>query len=296
MRLAVFTKNRTNPAYDAGRLGAERAAALLDASVTHYVPEIPDDPDQQCALIDQALATRPDAFAVACVHATRIDPAILRVAQAGIPLVAFIQPITVVPTVSFVGADDVQLARELAHYLFRHLGGEGRVLVVTGPEHSVTSLARLQGFREAAAQHPGIDLAGPVAGDYDRGVARARVADWLRGNAGPDACLIANDIMAMGVLETLQAAGHSCPVVGVNAIPEAITAIGHGRMLATADFNAMQMAYTATECAIRHLRGEAVPARIDLPVDIVDRTNWSAYDRPYAQRTLLTLEQIGRNQ
>ncbi|RYY64458.1 MAG: sugar ABC transporter substrate-binding protein, partial [Comamonadaceae bacterium] len=31
MRLAVFTKNRTNPAYAAARLGADRAAAALGA-------------------------------------------------------------------------------------------------------------------------------------------------------------------------------------------------------------------------------------------------------------------------
>jgi ribose transport system substrate-binding protein len=295
MRLAVFTKNRTNPAYDAARLGAERAAAAGDARVDQYVPDTPDDPDEQSALIDQALATRPDAFVLASVHASRVDPAIRRVAQAGIPLVAFIQPITAVPSVSFVGADDVQLARELAHYLFRHLGGRGRVLVVTGPEHSVTSLARLQGYREAAAAQPGITLVGQVAGDYAQPVARTRVAQWLGDNQGPDACLVANDIMAVGVLEALADAGRNCPVVGVNAIPQAIEAIGQGRMLATADFNAMQMAYTATECAIRHLRGQPVPASIDLPVEIVDHTNFRRWDLPYAQRTLLTLEQIRRH-
>jgi ribose transport system substrate-binding protein len=62
-------------------------------------------------------------------------------------------------------------------------------------------------------------------------------------------------------------------VVGVNAIPQAIDAIREGRMLATADFNAMQMCALATECAIRHLRGEAVPAEIELPVAIVERRN-----------------------
>ena len=62
MRLAVFTKNFSNPAYAAARLGAERAASLLGAELTHYVPQTPDDPEQQSALIDQALATRPDAF------------------------------------------------------------------------------------------------------------------------------------------------------------------------------------------------------------------------------------------
>jgi ribose transport system substrate-binding protein len=294
MRIAVFTKNLTNPAYAAARLGAERAAARLGAEVLHFVPQTADDPDEQITLIDQALALvpRPHAFVLSPVHASKVNPAIQRIAAAGIPMVGFVNPIDAAPSVAYVGSDDYRLALGIAHYLFRHLHGHGRVLIITGPQESFTSLERLRGFREAARQHPGITVAGVIAGDYARDIARDRVAQWLRGNAGPDACLVANDIMAMGVLDALDDARRSAAVVGVNAIPQAIEAIAAGRMLATADFNAMQMAYLAAECAIRHMRGEAVPLAIDLPVQIVDRANCDHWDRPYEARTLLTLDQL----
>jgi ribose transport system substrate-binding protein len=54
--IAVFTKNRTNPAYEAARLGADRTAARLGGRTIHYVPEKPDDIEQQIALIGQAVA------------------------------------------------------------------------------------------------------------------------------------------------------------------------------------------------------------------------------------------------
>ena len=41
-RLAVFTKNQTNPFFQAFRLGADSAAKQLNAKVTHYVPTKPD--------------------------------------------------------------------------------------------------------------------------------------------------------------------------------------------------------------------------------------------------------------
>jgi ribose transport system substrate-binding protein len=291
MRLAVFTKNRTNPAYGAARLGAERAAAALGATVEHYVPETPDDPEEQSALIDVALAKRPDGFVLSPVHATRVDPAIRRIAAAGIPMVGFVNPITAAPSVAYIGADDVLLARELGDYLMQRLAAGARVLVVTGPEQSVTSLDRLRGFREAAAAHPQVRIAGQIAGDYARAVATARAAEWIAANGCPDACLVANDIMAVGVLEALDAVRGTSLVVGVNAIPEAIAAIAQGRMLATADFNAMQLAYLATECAIRHLRGEKIPEQVELPVRIVDRGNCQDWNRPYENRPVLTLEQ-----
>jgi ribose transport system substrate-binding protein len=294
MRIAVFTKNLTNPAYAAARLGAERAAAQLGAQVLHFVPVKGDDPVEQSALIDQALALSPppDAFVLSPVHATRVDPAICRIAAAGIPMVGFVNPIAAAPSVAYVSSDDTQLARGIAHYLFRHLEGRGRVLIVTGPVDSFTSQERLRGFREAASEHPGIVIAGVIAGDYVREAAYDRSSHWLR-SAEADACLVANDIMAIGVLDALVDAGRTAAVVGVNAIPQAIEAIAAGRMLATADFNAMQMAYLATECAVRHLRGEPVPQSIELPVQIVDAGNCAQWNLPYEQRPVITLEQLG---
>ncbi|MFN4359574.1 MAG: sugar ABC transporter substrate-binding protein [Hylemonella sp.] len=294
MRLAVFTKNYSNPAYGAARLGAERAAAVFGDEVLHFVPKKGDDPVEQSALVAEALALqrRPDAFVFSPVHATQVDTAIRQVAAAGIPMIGFVNPIAAAPMVSYVSSDDHQLAIAIARYLFGYLQGQGRVLVVTGPEESYTSLERLRGFQDAAREAPGIVLAGQVAGDYVREVARDRTAAWLQTNSAPDAVLVANDIMAIGVLDALNAAGETAAVVGVNAIPQAIAAIAAGRMLATADFNAMQMAYLAAECAARHLRGEAVPRTIELPVQIVDGSNYAQWNLPYEQRSVITLEQL----
>ncbi|MDM0074446.1 sugar ABC transporter substrate-binding protein [Variovorax sp. J2P1-59] len=293
MRIAVFTKNRSNPAYMAARLGADRAAALFGDEVVHYVPDRPDDPDQQIALIDQALATAPDAIVLSPVHASRVDPAILRIRAMGIPLFAFVNPVEAVPTVGYVGADDARLAADVARYLFGRMNGQGRVLIVGGHVESVTSMARVSAFERVARERPDIRVVGHCVGDYQRGVAREAVSRWLAEHCeAPDAFLVANDIMAVGVIEALQAAGLRALVVGVNAIPEAIAAIREGRMLATADFNAMQMAFTVTECAARHLRGETVPAHVELPVDLVDATNFQHWDRPYEARPVKTLSEI----
>jgi ribose transport system substrate-binding protein len=292
MHIAVFTKNLSNPAYRAARLGADRAAAVFGDRVSHFVPATPDDPQQQIAMLDEALALRPDAIALSPVHATLIDPAIRRVHAAGIPLFAFVNPVQAVPTVSYVGSDDARLAAEVAHYLFASMGGQGRVLIVGGHAHAVTSIARVTAFERAALAAPGIRIVGRCVGDYQRDVARSAVSAWLAHHEAPDAFLVANDIMAIGVLDVLRASGQRALVAGVNAIPEAIAAIREGSMLVSADFNAMQMAYTVTECAARHLRGERVPERIELPVELVDAANFQRWDLPYEARPVQPLEEI----
>jgi ribose transport system substrate-binding protein len=289
MRIAVFTKNRTNPAYTAARLGADRAAERLGAQTRHFVPERGDDPDEQSALIDDALAMRVDAFVVAPVHPTRVNAAIARIDAAGVPLFAFINPIPAGRCVSSVGADDYALGLAIAHHLFAHLQGRGRTLVVSGPVESVSSIARVRAFHDAAAAHPAIAVIGTCMGDYVREKARDAVARSLATGDDFDACLAANDVMALGAIDALRAVGRKAAVAGVNAIPEAVAAIRQGDMLATVDFSAMNMAALATECAVRHLRGEPVPAGIVLRADIVDRRNCDLWDLPFEQRPIPTL-------
>lgn len=292
MKLAVFTKNLSNPAYAAARLGAERAAAPFGATVRHFVPAAPDDPEQQSALIHEALAWGPDAFVFTPVHPTRVNAAIAAIRAAGIPIFGFVNRMDAGVALSYIGSSDERLANDIAEYLFSHLQGRGRIAIVEGPADSITSQARVQAFEAAARRHPGIQIVARCGGAYQREPAREAFAALLRETATLDGVLAANDIMAIGVLDALQAAGRDARVVGVNAIPQAIDAIRAGRMLATADFNAMQMCALAAECAIRHAHGEAVPAEIELPVAIVDAHNVERWNLPYEQRPLLTLKEV----
>jgi len=108
--------------------------------------------------------------------------------------------------------------------------------------------------------------------------------EFLARGSRIEGVLSANDAMALGVLSALEAAGRSVPVIGVNAVPDAITAIKAGRLLATVDFDAMKISAVATEAALRHLRGEVVPREIILSTQIVDRANCLAWDVPLERR------------
>jgi ribose transport system substrate-binding protein len=284
--IAVFTKNRTNPAYEAARLGADRVAARFGAETVHYVPDKPDDVAEQIALIERAVAARPDAAVFVPVDVSAVNEAILGFDAANIPLFNIITRTTAGRRVTYVGSDDVALARDIARYLFEKLSRRGTIVIVEGTPASATSLDRLKGFHDALARHPEIKLRCSLRGDYQRDVARDVFLGAREQWPGVDAVLCANDVMALGVLDALdaQGSGERPLVVGVNAIPEAVAAIASGWMLATADFDAMTMSSVATEAAVRHLRGEAIPAEIMLPVQVVDAGNCAAWNRPFAAR------------
>jgi len=284
LTLAVFTKNRTNDAYAAARLGSERTAARLGARVVHYVPQRPDDIEQQIALVGQALTARPDAVLFVPVHDTAMNASVRKLNDAGIPVVNLLNRLTEGRFVTFVGSDDYRIGYDIAACLFRHLGGKGDIVVLEGVPGAVTSRDRVRGFHDALAQWPGIRVAASRAANYQQETARRVVAELLPGLPRLDGILSANDVMSLGAIEALEAAGRSAAVVGVNALPDAITAIKRGKLLATADFDALKIACIAAEAAIRHLRGQPVPRDIELPVQIVDAANCQPWDRPLEER------------
>lgn len=282
--IAVFSKNRSNPAYAAARLGADRSAQRLGARTVHFVPHKPDDVHEQIALIDAALAQRPDAMVLVPVHPTAINEAIRKINAAGVPIIGYINPFSEGGAVSYVGSEDYPLAFRVATYLCEHLKARGDVVIVEGPRESVTSLARVRGFHDALRNFPQVRVVASICGDYLRDATLRAGDGLLKSDLRFDAILAANDVMALAMLEVLDAADRTAVIVGVNAVPDAITAIKAGRMLATVDFDAMKMGCLATEAAIRHLRGEVLPKEIILPVQIVDRTNCAQWDKPFEER------------
>ncbi len=291
--LAVFTKNHLNPAYAAARLGTDRVAARMGARTVHYIPDIPDHAGQQQALVEQAIAARPDACLFVATDAEAMIPSVKKLNAAGIPVFAFVNRLQGGEWVSFAGSDDRALAVRVANHLFTHIEQRGRVLVLAGTHGSISGRDRLTGFAEAFAAAPNITRVADLHGEFLQDAAAREMARFLAKGVAFDAVLAANDAMALGVLEAMSVAKLPlCPIVGVNAVPAAIDAIKAGTMLATASFDAMKMACLAAEAALRHLRGERVPREIMLPVEIVDRANCAAWDRAFEARDLPVWDEI----
>ncbi|MEK9722534.1 MAG: sugar ABC transporter substrate-binding protein, partial [Rhodospirillaceae bacterium] len=246
--------------------------------VENVFPEIPDDIDQQRALIRAATRSRPDALLVAVAHPSALDDALLEAQAANIPLVFPVSGSYAVTPVTMVSSDNVALARAVAERLFADMADGGDVVILDGNPNSPNSAPRTEGFLAAVAEHPDIRVVDRRDGRYmyDDGLREMRAA--LDAHPEVDGVLAANDFMALGALDALAERGRTAPVVGVNAMPDAIAAIKAGRLLATSSFDAMKMASVAAEAAYRTLEGETVPARIELPVDVVDAANCDSWD------------------
>jgi ribose transport system substrate-binding protein len=285
-KIVVFTKNVTNPFWKAVRTGADKAAAALGVDLEHAAPTKPDNIEEQTRLVEDWIVKKPDAFVFVPVDYKALVPSIEKVNKAGIPIVIFSNRMTGVDYVSYVGSDDETIGYELAKYLFKQLGGKGKVIHIDGVPAAITAQNRKKGFERALKEHPGIELLASQPGNYRRLPAVQVMENLMQRFPGIDGVWAANDDMAVGIAEALEAAGRGgrTKVVGIDAIPDGAAAIDKGRMLASADYSGHDQGYLAVTAAVKHLRGERVPKEIALPVVIVDKTNVKNWLLPVEQK------------
>jgi ribose transport system substrate-binding protein len=293
MTIAVFTKNRTNPAYEAFRIASDQIARTTGAQIVHYVPKQPDSVDEQIAMVDQVLKDRPDAVIFIPVDDVAMIDSVKRLNEAKIPVVLVSNPIPG-SFVTYVGADDFEIGYRQARYLFENLGGKGRIVFIEGVPAAPTNRERVRGYKRAFAEFPRIEVLGSAIGNYQQPDARAVMAKLLAEHAQIDAVLSANDSMALGVLDALKAANRTAIVIGINGILPAVKQIEAGAILASVDFNMFKIGCTATRAAVRYLKKEPLPEKVILPAEVIDKTNYKAWLVPVEQRSCPDWSEVAR--
>jgi ribose transport system substrate-binding protein len=281
--IAVFTKNLTNPAYEAFRIAADKVAGATGAKIRHYVPKQPDNVDEQKAMVEQVLKDRPDAVIFIPVDDVAMIDSVKKLNEARIPVVLVSNPLPG-SFVTYVGADDFEIGYRQARYLFDKLGGKAKIVVIEGIPVAPTNRERVRGYKRAFAEFPGIEVLASGVGNYQQPDAKRVMAKFLADYRQIDAVLSANDGMALGALEALKEANRTALVIGINGILPAVKLIETGALLASVDFNMFKIGCTATRAAMRYLKGEPLPEKILLPAEIIDKSNYGAWLVPVEQR------------
>jgi ribose transport system substrate-binding protein len=279
MTIAVFTKNLTNPAYEAFRIAADQIARSTGARIRHFVPKQPDNVDEQKAMVEQVLKDKPDAVIFIPVDDVAMIESVKKLNEAKIPVVLVSNPLPG-SFVTYVGADDFEIGYREARYLFENLGGKGKIVVIEGTPAAPTNRERVRAYQRALAEYPGIEVLASGIGNYQQPDAKRVMEKFLREHPQIDAVLSANDGMALGVLEALKEANRTSIVIGINGILPAVKQIETGKILATVDFNMFKIGCMAT-----HLRREPLPDKVMLPAEIIDKTNYKAWLVPVDQRS-----------
>ena len=181
-----------------------------------------DSDERQIQQIDSLVETGIDLLIVAPNQVSTISPAIDRAYDKGIPVIVFERKTNTKKYTAYMGADNYEMGHLMGEYVATRLHERGRIIEVMGLKGSSPAIERHNGFREAIAQHPGIQVIATLQGDWTEPTAYNTVKQWLAKNKGEKIDLVfgMNDRTAMGARKAFEEAGSALPLFcGIDGLP-----------------------------------------------------------------------------
>ena len=149
-------------------------------------------------------------------------------------------PIDLTPNwVIHTSPDNVAGAYRTARAMFEAMGGNGEIFVINGMMGNTAAVDRRAGLERALAAFPGIRIVREDTGNWQTPEALRLTETWLPLHPNVRGIWTANDNMALGAVQALQARGLAGRVfvVGFDGTAPVVEQIRDGNILATVSAN-----------------------------------------------------------
>ncbi|MDQ0474130.1 substrate-binding domain-containing protein [Labrys wisconsinensis] len=261
----AILKTPANPHWNAMAAGIRDAAGKLGVDVVVSTVESESAAEQQLNNCESMLLRNPKALLVGAINSNILLPCLKKASDQGIAIVDLdynldrsIAEGAGVKVTFTAGNDGAVTGGVAADFIARQLGADaaGPVLVLEGLPGNPVGAARGKGFRDEIAKVAPKLTQTTLNGDWDRTKSANIVNDMLQRNPDLKAVFAANDTMAVGAEEALQAAGKGDVItVGVDGSADAIDSIKAGRLTATVGQFPYLVGYRSVELLAEHLQG-----------------------------------------
>jgi ribose transport system substrate-binding protein len=276
--VALVVKTLNNPFFIEMEAGAREVADSLGYELLVQAPEREIDVDRQMQIVENLIQRRVSVLALVPNGSRELVPAVVKANGANIPVVIVDTRLDAATLsaaggriATFVGSDNVDGGRLAGRFLVEALPSGGPIAVLEGIPGHETGDARLTGFREAIAAAPSLRIVSSQTANWERDQAFTVTQNLLQAHPDLVALFACNDVMALGAVEAIAAAGRTdrIRVVGFDAQDDAQMAIREGRMAATIAQNPRAMGRLAVLSAARLIAGDTLPAEQPVPISLV---------------------------
>jgi ribose transport system substrate-binding protein len=280
--VALVLKTLNHPFFVDMRRGAQEAADRLGVTLQVQAAEREIDVEKQMQIVENLIQTGIKALCITPSGSREIISALVKAKDANIPIVvvdtrvdaAAAAAAGVVPK-TFVGSDNYEGGRLAGEHAVKITGGKARVGILEGIPGHETGDSRLRGFRDAVAAHSGITIAASQPANWERDQGFNVFQNMLQAHQDIDTVFAASDLMALGAIEAIAAAGRTgkIRVIGFDALEDAKKAIAAGTMEASVAQFPAEMGRVAVESAVKVIRGETLSGDMMVKLEMVTKQN-----------------------
>jgi inositol transport system substrate-binding protein len=184
--------------------------------------------------------------------------------------------------VYYVGSKEIDAGTMQADSLGKLLNGQGGVCILIGKLDNEGAILRTKGNEDTfKAKFSGIQVLAKETGNWQRDQGMSLAENWITAYGNRlKAILGNNDEMALGAVEACKKANRKDIIVmGVDAIPDALTAVGTGDLKATVLQDSVGQGRGAAEAAVNALTGKNQPPINWVPFVYIDQSNLAKYKK-----------------
>ena len=262
--------------------GMDKAAAQFGLKLTYADAEW--DAGKQLSQVENFAAKKVDLILLCSADNQALIPAVKVCQEAGIPLITFTNVIGPNPdgsmegVISFIGTNEVTIGRLIGQMAEKALGSNpGNIVLIEGTPGTPPQRMRTQGFKEVVDRHPDwkIVYSQAIPGWTKEGALAAMEA-FLQTGQRVDLVACQWYGASTAAAQALKEKGYDqnkVVITGYEFSKELAPFIKDGTVDMTANYSIEDTGFKAVEAAAKHLKGEKIPAFIEIVPYIVDKSN-----------------------
>jgi ribose transport system substrate-binding protein len=282
-RIALSMKSRQNPFFARMEEGAKRAAERLGVDLECVATDKETDTEKQASQVETIISKKVDVILMTPVDSKAIIAPLLEAQRQGIKVINIDNRIDAAAAkaagldlATVISPDNVAGARKSTMAMIEKLGKDGgKIVLIEGVRGADNAEQRKKGFEEAVKQ--------AIADGYKLEVLPSDTGEWMTEpaqrkmegilNQHPDlkGVFCANDMMALGAIQAIGAAGKAKQIVvtAYDNLQPAQEAIKAGTLYATVEQHPDRMGEMGVEYAVKLLKGESFPKTIAVETDLI---------------------------
>lgn len=281
-RIGFVMKTLNNPFFIRMEDGAKQAADQYNVELVVQAADREIDVERQMQIIENLIETQVDALCITPSGSREVVTAIAKANAANIPVLIVDTKVDEqtakdmnVNYLTFIGSDNYQGGFLAGQYFGEKYKDETELAILEGIPGHETHDSRLKGFMDGIKNSPRLKVVTSQPANTERDQGFNVFQNILQTYPNVKALFCTNDMMALGAVEAIAAAGKAgeIAVIGFDAVEEARTAIREGRMEGSIAQSPDEMGRVAVESAVKFLKGETIPEVLPVKIELITQEN-----------------------
>lgn len=270
IKVGVSFQELNNPYFVVMKEAIDEMSASIGAKT--YYADAHHDVTKQISDIEDLIQKRIDILLLNPTDSVAVEGVVSDAKKAGIIVVA-VDAQAAGPIDCFVGSKNKEAGRLAGEFLGNHLQGKGSVAILDGIP-VVPILERVEGFKEAIAKFPDIEIISVQNGKQERSVALTVTENMIQATPDLAGIFSVNDVGSLGALSAIESSNKDIALVSVDGLAEAVAAIETGGPFkATSAQFPRDQVRIAFGMALAKYWGANIPAAIPVDVKLLTKDN-----------------------